>query len=162
MKRDVGRNEPCPCGSGRKYKNCCAGRGLSITHKSAGIPVWLLLAMGAVVIAIIALSRTGDRGAAVSRPVAPLSTTDGAGPRPWEYDSVANRHYDPTHGHWHNGPPPPSSARNFQSPGSSPSAAPQSLPGTTPAPWTYDAVNNQHWDPNHGHWHQGPPPAGAR
>jgi uncharacterized protein len=26
----VGRNEPCPCGSGRKYKQCCgaAGRGL--------------------------------------------------------------------------------------------------------------------------------------
>ena len=26
MRRDgrkVGRNEPCPCGSGRKYKNCC-------------------------------------------------------------------------------------------------------------------------------------------
>ena len=20
---DVGRNEPCPCGSGKKYKNCC-------------------------------------------------------------------------------------------------------------------------------------------
>ncbi|WP_369124261.1 SEC-C metal-binding domain-containing protein [uncultured Acetatifactor sp.] len=19
----MGRNEPCPCGSGRKYKNCC-------------------------------------------------------------------------------------------------------------------------------------------
>jgi len=19
----VGRNEPCPCGSGKKYKNCC-------------------------------------------------------------------------------------------------------------------------------------------
>jgi uncharacterized protein YecA (UPF0149 family) len=25
---NVGRNEPCPCGSGRKYKMCCsAGRG---------------------------------------------------------------------------------------------------------------------------------------
>ncbi len=24
----IGRNEPCPCGSGRKYKMCCgAGRG---------------------------------------------------------------------------------------------------------------------------------------
>lgn len=23
----TGRNEPCPCGSGRKYKNCCLGRG---------------------------------------------------------------------------------------------------------------------------------------
>ena len=21
--RKVGRNEPCPCGSGKKYKNCC-------------------------------------------------------------------------------------------------------------------------------------------
>jgi uncharacterized protein YecA (UPF0149 family) len=20
---DVGRNDPCPCGSGRKYKQCC-------------------------------------------------------------------------------------------------------------------------------------------
>jgi preprotein translocase subunit SecA len=25
-KRKVGRNEPCPCGSGKKYKRCC-GRG---------------------------------------------------------------------------------------------------------------------------------------
>ena len=21
--KDIGRNEPCPCGSGLKYKNCC-------------------------------------------------------------------------------------------------------------------------------------------
>ncbi|MPY92602.1 MAG: hypothetical protein GEV08_05880, partial [Acidimicrobiia bacterium] len=26
--RSVGRNEPCPCGSGRKYKACCAGRSI--------------------------------------------------------------------------------------------------------------------------------------
>ena len=26
--KKVGRNEPCPCGSGKKYKNCCMrGRG---------------------------------------------------------------------------------------------------------------------------------------
>ena len=24
--RKVGRNEPCPCGSGKKYKNCCGGK----------------------------------------------------------------------------------------------------------------------------------------
>ena len=25
----VGRNDPCPCGSGKKYKNCCgAGNGV--------------------------------------------------------------------------------------------------------------------------------------
>lgn len=22
----VGRNDPCPCGSGKKYKKCCAGK----------------------------------------------------------------------------------------------------------------------------------------
>ena len=21
--KDIGRNDPCPCGSGKKYKNCC-------------------------------------------------------------------------------------------------------------------------------------------
>ena len=23
IKRKVGRNDPCPCGTGKKYKNCC-------------------------------------------------------------------------------------------------------------------------------------------
>jgi uncharacterized protein YchJ len=23
--KKVGRNEPCPCGSGKKYKKCCGG-----------------------------------------------------------------------------------------------------------------------------------------
>ena len=23
----VGRNDPCPCGSGKKYKKCCLGKG---------------------------------------------------------------------------------------------------------------------------------------
>src|SRR3954467_3140865 len=25
--KDVGRNDPCPCGSGKKFKKCCLGRG---------------------------------------------------------------------------------------------------------------------------------------
>ena len=24
----VGRNDPCPCGSGKKYKNCCMNKDL--------------------------------------------------------------------------------------------------------------------------------------
>ncbi len=27
VKRKVGRNEPCPCGSGKKYKHCCWNKG---------------------------------------------------------------------------------------------------------------------------------------
>jgi hypothetical protein len=30
-----------------------------------------------------------------------------------------------------------------------------------PKPWHYDEVLNQHWDPDHNHWHSGPPPATA-
>lgn len=25
--KKIGRNDPCPCGSGKKYKNCCIGSG---------------------------------------------------------------------------------------------------------------------------------------
>jgi uncharacterized protein YecA (UPF0149 family) len=28
----VGRNEPCPCGSGKKYKRCCIEGGATLTH----------------------------------------------------------------------------------------------------------------------------------
>lgn len=26
MNKKVGRNDPCPCGSGKKYKNCCLAK----------------------------------------------------------------------------------------------------------------------------------------
>ncbi len=31
----VGRNEPCPCGSGEKYKNCCIDKGDPFLRKMA-------------------------------------------------------------------------------------------------------------------------------
>lgn len=30
MSPRVGRNEPCPCGSGKKFKRCCEGRGATL------------------------------------------------------------------------------------------------------------------------------------
>ena len=39
----VGRNEPCPCGSGRKYKKCCgASNGPYRCHGPAGLEMFLL------------------------------------------------------------------------------------------------------------------------
>lgn len=26
MNKEIGRNDPCPCGSGKKYKKCCEAR----------------------------------------------------------------------------------------------------------------------------------------
>jgi len=34
----VGRNEPCPCGSGKKYKRCCIERSGCSGHPSQRIP----------------------------------------------------------------------------------------------------------------------------
>ncbi|TMB52565.1 MAG: hypothetical protein E6J56_15880 [Deltaproteobacteria bacterium] len=36
--RTVGRNEPCPCGSGRKHKRCCLAAGVEIDGGVGGLP----------------------------------------------------------------------------------------------------------------------------
>ena len=47
----VGRNEPCPCGSGLKYKNCCALK----SHRLTRTQIALLAAL-AVAVAVGAIS----------------------------------------------------------------------------------------------------------
>ncbi len=44
-----GRNDPCPCGSGKKYKRCCLGRRMSMPNGNgvmpAGVPTEGLVKM---------------------------------------------------------------------------------------------------------------------
>lgn len=40
MSNRPGRNDPCPCGSGRKYKHCCA---LKEPRLSLGARLWFAL-----------------------------------------------------------------------------------------------------------------------
>jgi hypothetical protein len=35
-KKRVSRNAPCPCGSGKKYKNCCYGKGFDWVQDEDG------------------------------------------------------------------------------------------------------------------------------
>lgn len=73
----VGRNHPCPCGSGRKYKKCCELKDRRASRT-------LLLAVGGAVLAalIIGMIRfAGDR--------------EGTGPR---------RVWSAEHGHYHDVP----------------------------------------------------------
>jgi len=42
-----------------------------------------------------------------------------------------------------------------------PPAGKVSVGEAEPAPYTYDARTNRHWDPDHHHWHFGPPPSEA-
>ena len=72
----VGRNAPCPCGSGKKYKRCCA---LKPQHKTS-FGGWVMLSAVALMLAA---------GAGIM-----LTSLDdeSAGPaRVWSEE----------HGHWH-------------------------------------------------------------
>ena len=43
----TGRNEPCPCGSGKKYKQCCAGK---TDAKSTLLTKWITVALGGLIL----------------------------------------------------------------------------------------------------------------
>jgi hypothetical protein len=47
----IGRNEPCPCGSGKKYKRCCLlkSQKASWTSRIAMSLIALMLLIGAIV-----------------------------------------------------------------------------------------------------------------
>ena len=73
----VGRNAPCPCGSGKKYKKCCA-------NKTARMSVSMRLAVVAVAVCLIGgliliLTQIDD----------------------FEPGAPAGRVWSPEHGHWH-------------------------------------------------------------
>ncbi|OZC03845.1 SEC-C metal-binding domain-containing protein [Rubricoccus marinus] len=76
---DVARNAPCPCGSGQKYKNCCAGKSSGIGRNGAGIIIGLVLLVGVLI-----------AGAAVS----------GAGDGP-QGEGAPGQVWSEEHGHWH-------------------------------------------------------------
>ena len=153
-----GRNDPCSCGSGRKFKNCCMGKSPDAPAKRSNPMVKvLLIAVPVGILAVFLISSQGRRSGSPAD--APQGNATGvtlpATPTPaaWQYDAANNRHWNPEHGHWHDGPPP------------SPTGLPQesttraaSSRSATPAAWEYDAANNRHWNPDHGHWHDGPPP----
>jgi len=59
----VGRNERCPCGSGRKYKNCCAGKKSGMSPASWAAVV--CLAVAAAFLLFFLFNLTQSSGTAV-------------------------------------------------------------------------------------------------
>lgn len=78
----AGRNDPCPCGSGNKYKHCCAGKAKRTPQSTwTGVLVALVLLGGLLFAGVTLMQDDGERGGA----------TDG---RVWSEE----------HGHWHDAP----------------------------------------------------------
>lgn len=122
----------------------------------------VLISAGAILVfsAYFYLQKGGGSGPSqpvpVNNAVPPITGTT---PKPYEYNSATNKHWDPAHQHWHDGPPP-TGTPNPQTTSPNPVVTPATLPpGTpTPKPYEYNAATNQHWDPTHQHWHNGKPP----
>ena len=74
----TGRNAPCPCDSGKKFKHCCAGKEEAASNR------WFTLAMIAVVILLV-VGMVGFimQGAQISD------------------DPNAGKVWSEEHGHWH-------------------------------------------------------------
>jgi hypothetical protein len=129
------RNEPCPCGSGKKYKTCCAGK----RTPSQWVALLSVVAFGLLAVWVVAgvWQRASEKGLT---------------PQP-----TAGRVWSEEHGHWHDapgtagaprppGPTPPgkswSEAHGHWHDAASPGQQP---PGPAPP--------GKVWSAEHGHWH---------
>ncbi len=80
---NAGRNEPCPCGSGKKYKHCCAGKTPWYKESKWTGALVALVFLGSLLLAGVAFTRTGD--------------DDNASPPPGKV-------WSEEHQHWHDAP----------------------------------------------------------
>ena len=77
----TGRNDPCPCGSGKKYKQCCEGKAV---EKTTFWTKWI----GVIVGILVLLAAVGT--------VASFFTDD-----PSRDPPPPGQVWSPEHGHWH-------------------------------------------------------------
>ena len=154
----VGRNEPCPCGSGKKYKVCCEGK--QSRGASPGL-IALLVAIGIVAaLGVVASMRQDDKPASVPAPTAASNTPRKQPPGP----VPAGKVWSEEHGHWHDAKPaagqsPIRISPTATVPGTTPGATPNARVPFTPKPQPPGpAPAGKVWSPEHGHWHDAKTP----
>lgn len=177
----VGRNEACPCGSGNKYKSCCAGKA-SQKHSKGLVTLVGVIGVIAAVGLIPLLSGRNDKTSAplpsaaaplpapvasTTNPVQPVASTLGTPAAQPAGTPPPGKVWSTEHGHWHDAPgaagaaPSPvriESAGSIASPIATSTAA--AMPGTpiamTPIPKSQPpgpAPAGKVWSAEHGHWH---------
>jgi hypothetical protein len=116
----AGRNEPCPCGSGKKFKHCCEAknRRRAATRDSLAKGLFYVIGPFAVVVAIAMVVSTlrgrsvGDDGLervwSVEHGHWHAILPDGT-----ETEVKPGMIWDPEHGHFHQAGAPADSARRY-------------------------------------------------
>lgn len=150
----VGRNESCPCGSGRKFKHCCANKSSRGMSKGLMLLIAVIAAIAAIGLAPLILRdetpKTTPQQAAIPRPE-PKPQPPGEAP--------PGKIWSPEHGHWHDAAPAAQTAspiRIDQSTGPA-QATGNTAPISVSVPQPPGAVPpGKVWSPEHGHWHDAP------
>lgn len=137
----IGPNDPCPCGSGKKYKRCCGLAVAPARSKWKRFAFGGLLALGFGVVVF---------GPMFQRETAPSAGRGiGLGTRPSARPlgpAPAGKVWSVEHGHWH----------DVRNPLSGPGARPPAQ-SFTPAPQPGGPVPpGKVWSVEHGHWHDDP------
>ena len=94
MRKEIGRNEPCHCGSGKKYKNCHMGTASSVVNNSKN-----LLYIGIMVL-IIAIAGFSVYYNTKQSPVQNVNTRKAPVAQP-PGEAPPGKVWSSEHGHWH-------------------------------------------------------------
>ncbi len=174
MSSKIQRRDPCPCGSGKKYKNCCGKQGDKSDSKrwtglKSGVLAIVLVGGGIAAYMILSEPTTTPPEAittdALPQSVQPLQPQP-SGPAP------EGKVWSAEHGHWHDSSGAATSLGSSTNPisitpGTTPSdpgvnpfsiapgATPKPSGGSTPQP-AGPAPEGKVWSAEHGHWHDEP------
>jgi len=149
----VGRNETCPCGSGKKFKVCCAGKSAQRTSRGLMLLLGTLAIIAAV--GIVASMRDDDEKRRTPVPVAaaPVNVPGPQPPGPVPPGKVWSKE----HGHWHDQAPANPIQIQQTSPIQTQQSAVTPAPALTPGPQPPGPVPpGKVWSQEHGHWHDAP------
>ena len=150
------RNGPCPCGSGKKYKNCCINKKFVAPKTGSRTIFYVVLTVAVAVIAGAAMINNLRNPAPTVVPTsnAPKTTPDASGLYPQPAGPVPpGKVWSPEHDHWHDAASP-TGASTPLAPISMPQpAAPTYTPGPPPPG---PAPEGKYWSTEHGHWHNVP------
>jgi len=156
----TGRNEPCPCGSGKKYKNCHAEQTPDrVSSNRIGWIVTIVVAAGAI--SLLATLRGGEEERPKGREMAPpgsvpVSQVPSTPVEPPPGDPPPGKVWSKEHGHWHDVADPSQvqlSTTKIPIPAPSPTTG-GGTPGAPQPPGP--APEGKVWSVEHGHWHDAP------
>jgi len=153
MGEKANRNKPCPCGSGKKYKNCCFGKGMRFEKKDQSkVIIWIIAGIGIIIAGVVISNKFSSSSSQpaplITQPFNSQSSSPQSGFVPQPGPAPPGKVWSTEHGHWHDAPGTAASSgvgdQFLQSPAQ-----------LTPQPFG-PVPEGKVWSPEHGHWHDIP------